>query len=152
LTQWQVRERHSPTHRGRTAQVQDVKSRKSHPPTHSPPLLSASPLLPASGTSETLATLAAGASSMTPRPGPPLDGARRPGRVRNPCPICPSRSRISPSRSRGVATLDQCLASRTDASRTRRPSIYHWRAVQHRRQAQRWGADGQRVVRHRGPA
>jgi hypothetical protein len=36
--------------------------------------------------------------------------ARRPGRVRNPSPISPSRSRISPSRSRGVATLDRCLA------------------------------------------
>jgi hypothetical protein len=149
LTQWQVRQRHSPTHRGRTARVRDVKSPKSHPPTHPPPLLSA---LLSSAASETLASSAAGASSTTPRLGPPLDGARRPGRVHIPSPISPSRSRISPSRSHVVATLDRCLASRSDASRTRRPSIYHWCAAEHRWQARRRGADGRRVERHRGPA
>jgi hypothetical protein len=81
----------------------------------------------------------AGASSTTPRRGPPLDGARHPVRVRNPSPISPSRSHISPSHSRGVTTLDRCRVSRTDASRSHRPSIYHWLAAQHWRQARRRG-------------
>jgi hypothetical protein len=125
-----------------------------NPPNPTQPLILPLPSrsLLSSAASETVAASAAGASSTTPRPGPPHNSARRPGRVRNPSSISSSRSRISPSHSRSVATLDRCLASRTDASRTRRPSIYHWRAAQHWRQEWQRGADGQRLVWHRGPA